>query len=321
MPKELRPSELLYEVTPDDREHIQHQIVPEISLEMALSEKGLREFERLIEHFERTEHRDFDQYFKNQRNKLNATKNSTLKPKLPNIDLYLSSTKIYSQKAQDLVIKYWRDRQKELKRPLLRRHWKILHLSNHGFGEQDNNKIAFAPRQNNKMTLRKGNRLLSGMPLALKLKELLNENKQAHLLVKMVAARERLKLARLQCEFPRISPLETHGEVDFLVSKELTTGKEILEEFNTTYATIHGSDRVRPEKADKEQDLLTYYANIVLELERLDLELADFEPPNMDKIKDLIFELRPYNSELRSKLLNICESGGSGRQLLSKYGF
>lgn len=305
MPIDLRPSELLYEVTPDDRDYIKHHIVPEISEETAFSEPGLREFEKLIEHFEKTEHRDFNLYFKNQKNKLNPNKSTSLKPKLPNIDLYMNSAKIYSQKAQDLVIKYWRDRQKELKRPLLRRHWKILHLNNHGYGEQDNNKIAFAPRQNNKMTLRKGNRLLSGIPLAQKLKELLYENKQAEWLVKMVASRERLKLAKLQCEYPRLALVANRTEIDAQATQFLTKGREMLEDFNNTYTEINGSETIRPEKADKEQDLLTFYANIILELEKLDLELADFEPPNMDKIKDLIFELRPYSSDLRSMIFLI----------------
>jgi hypothetical protein len=253
--------------------------------------EGISQFETLIQHYELTEHRDFDKYFKNTKSNPLSSKPVTLKPKLPNVDLYLHTANLFPHSIQDKVISYWRERQKELRRPLLRKHWRILHLNNHGYGEQDSNKLAFANRTNNKMNLRKSNRMLNGIALVEKLKELLRENQQALFMVKMVHQRELLKLDQLMLGFNRkdiskyLAPLASHMES----SKNL-----IAQVKDQVLSDEPFAESSREDKEDNEQDCLTFFCNIVSELNDLDLKLENFNSRSLDSMKDKFFELKNH---------------------------
>lgn len=254
------------------------------------SAEGVEQFEKLIRHFELTEHSDFRNYFKNTKSNPLSAKPVTLKPKLPNVDLYLQSgTPLFPFTRQDRVIAYWRQRQKELRRPLLRKHWRILHLSNHGYGEQDNNKLAFANRTNNKMNLRKSNRMLSGLPLVEKLRELLRENRQALFMVRMVRQREELKLDQLLLGFRRKEATRLVGHV----SGHLESASQLLAQAKEeVLAEEPFAEPSREDKEDHEQDCLAYFCNIVTELGALDLQLENFCSRSLDAMKDKFFELK-----------------------------
>ena len=276
------PNPAQYEAIPQDIVFLKKEI-PD-------SPEAIRQFEKLITHFELTEHRDFDKYFKNTKSNPLSSKPVTLKPKLPNIDLYLrSGARLFSDSLQDKVISYWRQRQKDLRRPLLRKHWKILHLNNHGYGEQDNNKLAFANRTNNKMNLRKSNRMLNGMPLVEKLKELLKENDQALYMVRMVRQREVLKLDQLMLGFNR---KEAHKH-ESRISKNLDSSQQLIEEVKEKVLNDEPfSEPNREDKEDNEQDCLIFFANIITELNYFDLRLENFKSASLDAMKDKFFKLK-----------------------------
>ena len=221
----------------------------------------------------------------------------TLKPKLPNIDLYIKS-QIFTTNLQDKVISYWRSKQYRLRRPLLRKHWKILHLTNHGFGEQDSNKLAFASRQNNKMNLRKGNRWLNGMPLADKLKELKDENHHALFLARMVKHREIIKTNQLMLAYSsKLNPL-SNQELK-TIDKELRESQNIIKEIkDKDIVKNSGCDPVRQEKESEHQDLLLFSINLVYELGILDLTIDNFQTKNLDKVEPKISE---YKKKLESQ--------------------
>ena len=257
-----------------------------------VSHDGIAQFEELIKHFELTEHRDFDKYFKNTKTNPLSSKPVSLKPKLPNVDLYKKkNVPLYPQPLQDRVITYWRTRQKELRRPLLRKHWRILHLNNHGYGEQDNNKLAFANRTNNKMNLRKSNRMLSGLPLVDKLKELLRENKQALFMVRMVRQRELLKLDQLLLGFNRKEASAYAGQI----AKHLDHSRLLVNQVKDTVLSNEPFiEPNREDKEDNEQDHLMYFCNIVAELGQLDLQLENFRSKGLEAKKDKFFELKNW---------------------------
>jgi len=297
---------MVYDATPEDIVFLRD------TLEGLNTHEGITQFETLIQHYELTEHRDFDKYFKNTKSNPLSSKPVTLKPKLPNIDLYLRNMTLFPLSVQDKVISYWRERQKELRRPLLRKHWRILHLNNHGYGEQDSNKLAFANRTNNKMNLRKSNRMLNGMALVEKLKELLKENEQVMYMVKMVHQRELLKLDQLLLGFNKkdiskyLPPLTQHLES----SKYLITQvkEQILHDEPFTESS-------REDKEDNEQDCLTFFCNIVNELNELDLRLENFNSRSLDAMKDKFFDLKNHSG------LNNPNTSGYHRRLHQRGNF
>lgn len=277
------PDAAIYEATPQDVTFLRRD------LNGLDTSEGIRQFETLIKHFELTEHKDFDKYFKNTKTTSLSSKPTTLKPKLPNIDLYSDQVSLFPQSLQDQVINYWRQRQKLLRRPLLRKHWRILHLNNHGYGEQDNNKLAFANRANNKMNLRKSNRMLNGMPLVEKLKELLKENEQAMFIVKMVRQREILKLDQLMLGFDQKDILKHTKRINENLEKSRAIVDVIKDKVLNDEPLTEPN---REEKEDNQQDCLIFFANIVHELNELDLQLDDFNSRSLDAIKDKFFELK-----------------------------
>ena len=253
--------------------------------------EGIAQFESLIQHYELTEHRDFDKYFKNSKSNPLSSKPVTLKPKLPNIDLYLRTMNLFPQSLQDKVISYWRERQKQLRRPLLRKHWRILHLNNHGYGEQDSNKLAFANRTNNKMNLRKSNRMLNGMALVEKLKELLRENEQALYMARMVHKRELLKLDQLLLGFHRKDISKYLGPV----TEHMESSRRLMNQVEEQVLNDEPfSEPNREDKEDNEQDCLTFFCNIVNELNELGLNLENFKSRSLDSMKDKFFELKNH---------------------------
>ena len=259
------------------------------SLQGRDSTEGIKQFEKLIRHFELSEHRDFHKYFKNTKSNPLSSKPVTHKPKLPNVDLYLRGMSLFPQNLQDKVISYWRERQKTLRRPLLRRHWRILHLNNHGYGEQDNNKLAFANRTNNKMNLRKSNRMLSGGLLVEKLKELLKENQQLLFMVKMVKQRELLKLDQLMLGFGRKDASKYFKKIN----EDLETSRVLVGQVKDKVLNDEPfSEAHREDKEDNEQDCLAFFCNIVAELSEIDLKLENFESRALDSMKDKFFELK-----------------------------
>lgn len=300
------PDPAAYEATPEDVAFLR-------DLDSLDSPEGIAQFERLITHFELTEHRDFDKYFKNTKAASLSARPVSLKPKLPNNDLYLPGAGLFPPEVQNRVISYWHARQKRLRRPLLRRHWRILHLSNHGFGEQDNNKLAFANRANNKMNLRKSNRMLSGMPLVEKLKELLKENEQALFIVKMVRQREVLKMDQLTLGFNQ----KDVAKYSKRVGEHLDVCRGLVERVKDKVLSDQPfAESNREEKEDNEQDFLVFFTNIINELNELDLRLDDFKSLSLDAMKDKFFKLKKmagiHNPALRSYSQGGHSKGGAG---------
>ena len=166
---------------------------------------------------------------------------------------------LFPQNLQDKVISYWRERQKTLRRPLLRKHWRILHLNNHGYGEQDNNKLAFANRIKNKMNLRKSNRMLSGMSLVEKLKELLKENQQVLFIVKMVKQRELLKLNQLLLGFERKNTSKHIKQINQDIDSTRKLVKQVKEKVLNDEPFSKSN---RENKEDNEQDCLSFFSVI-----------------------------------------------------------
>ena len=277
------PDPTLYDATPKDILFLRDE------LNVLDNPNSVSQFEQLIQYFEQTEHKDFDKYFKNTKSNPLSSKPVLLKPKLPNNDLYLEGLPLFPRPLQDRVIAYWRKRQKELRRPLLRKHWRILHLSNHGYGEQDNNKLAFANRTNNKMNLRKSNRMLSGLPLVDKLKELRRENEQAIYMVKMVRQRELLKLDQVLMAFNR----KDASKFAERLSKNVSISRQLLMQVKDKVLSDEPfAEPNREDKEDNEQDYLAYFCNIVSELDQLDLQLDHFRHRSLDAMKDKFFDLK-----------------------------
>lgn len=295
------PNPSLYEICEQDlvflKSEVANILIPEKDL---FDNPGLSEFEQLITHFENTEHKDFDSYFRVTGSRSLASRSITIKPKLPNVDLYLKGLSLFTLAVQDKVIAYWKKRQKNLRRPLLRKHWKILYLNNQGYGEQDTNKIAFAPRTSNRMNLRKGNRMLNGLPLAEKLKELREENKQALFLVKMVHQREILKRDQFLLSLNRKDAL---GQVN-RVNNNLESCQQLLTEIKEKdFIDESPSEPIKQGIENDEQDIKMFLCNLVTELGKMGLSIENLDTKYRDTFDTQILELKE-KAETIEKIVN-----------------
>lgn len=91
---------------------------------------------------------------------------------------------------------YWRRQRKELKRPLLRRFWKVI------LADDNNPRAAFRPREKEKMRLRRSNKNLDANTVR-KLKNLYDEMDMIRTEVKAIGLRERMKLRVTEMKYLR----------------------------------------------------------------------------------------------------------------------
>jgi hypothetical protein len=96
----------------------------------------------------------------------------------------------------ETITSYWIEKCKKLRRPLLRKNWKVI-LTKDKYGEVDRLKKAFHPRES-RMNLRKTNRISKEDLLDIQ-KDLAKENDLAYCISKFIVYREKLKCYRLYC--------------------------------------------------------------------------------------------------------------------------
>lgn len=158
-------------------------------------------FEALVSRFERRE----IEHFLRQTAELSAKpcfgKKSVSRQRFSLFMLWDASSAALGFAAQTRVFAHWRRRQVALRRPLLRAFWKVAGLPFSGFGRQDPRKSAFEPRRNKKKKTRLGSRGLKGGSLLRSLRGLRREMRLLLALVRMVTARERLKLRLRELDF------------------------------------------------------------------------------------------------------------------------
>lgn len=176
-----------YEACPDDIQFLKDEIDNRVIYQFPLSfESLITEFESLIKYFE---NKEYQHHLINSKNSDQEIKyNKKIKPILPNKKLHLLSLRLFSKSLQNKVIKYWKNKQKKLKRPLLRKYWKLLHQPNQNFGIQNKINLAFAPQP-------KINKRITKTKSLDQYNQIYKDNKNILLLISLINYREKLKLA------------------------------------------------------------------------------------------------------------------------------
>lgn len=278
-----------YEASPTDLAFIRKSLLTMVSpvhddtLEMIVND-----FEKLIMHFEQLEYKDYLIPPKVKKNRTIGNPTNLIKHKLPNVDLFLSNLNVLNKTHQELVIQFWKDEQKRIKRPLVRKYWTILFNNNQGFGDQNLNKLAFAPRTVTKMQLRKSNRILSGVPLAEKLLEFYEENRKALYIVKMIKQRETLKFHQNLLKYRREKSGKIINEIIDNQVQVTECIKIVNEEFEKNNIVVD----VDTEKDDFERDTIQFLSNLIHESSLLGLNIKCINTPSQYLLENKVAKLK-----------------------------
>ena len=151
-------------------------------------------FEKLIIRFEKKELEYFLSKSANWAAKYLLNKKGFTRQRFSLFMLWDPCSRVFDYQSQSLIFDYWRKRQQQLRRPLLRCYWGVVHSPFSGFGKQNSKKIAFQPRKMKKKKTRVGSRYLRGICMLANLKSLRREMRMLQNLLRMVTLRERLKL-------------------------------------------------------------------------------------------------------------------------------
>jgi hypothetical protein len=278
-----------YEASPADLAFIRKSILPTLtsSNETCLN-IAVADFERLIAHFEHLEYKDYLTPPKVKKSRTIGNTNNLIKHKLPNVDLILSNMEILTKAHQELVIQHWKEEQKRIKRPLVRRYWTILFNNNQGFGDQNLNKLAFAPRTVNKMQLRKSNRILSGSPLVEKLVEFYEENKKALYIIKMIKQRETLKFHQNLLKYKR----EESGKIINEVIENQAQVTECIRVVNEEFEKNNIVVDVDTEKDDVDRDTIEFLTNLLHQTSTLGLNIECINTSNQHLLENGVIKLK-----------------------------
>ena len=302
---------LYYEADSQDKQFLRSHLLSNVTCpKNSTLETLLTAYEAIIIHFEQTEFKLFNQTKKNKiRTRMTSWKNTFNRPQFSNVDLYDNDNQFFGVATQDLIIKFWKARQKLLKRPLVRGFWKFLHFPEHGFGKQDIKKLAFAPRNDSRMRLRKNYKFVKGRPLIDKLNALKEENQRALFLVQMVKQREILKAQLLRIElFKPMSPNDKCVKVsDSLIS----SSSNLVEKMHLRTGTEGTNSKFKKsvKREEEEEDMTTFLANVVEQTWEHGFELSEFHVHHREETSIKIRSLQSSGifHSLKEKQVNSSE--------------
>lgn len=278
-----------YEASPNDLAFIRKSILPTIALQNENNfELIVNEFERLIAHFEFLEYKDYLVPPKSKKNKFNAPSNIVIKHKLPNVDLFLSDLNVLDKSHQELVIQFWKEEQKRVKRPLVRKYWTILFNNNQGFGVQSLNKMAFAPRTVSKRQLRKCNRFFGETSLANKLVEFYEENKKALFIVKMIKQRETLKFHQNLLKYNK----NESGKYLKRIIDNHAQAHECMKMIDAEFEKNNMVVDVDTDKNDFERDTLEFFCNLMSQTLDMGININHINTPHQHHLENKVTELK-----------------------------
>ena len=248
-------------------------------------------FEQIIIRFEKIEM----EYFISKNidpNKRNYTVNKTLFRQMFSLyQLWDIKHKIFNRSAQSSIYKYWRDKQKTLRRPLLRCYWYIIHNYLSNFGPQDPKKLAFAPRPTNKKKIRTNSRCLKGERMLDRLSDLMSQMEKLRKLVKMTTLREKLKLQNELINRKRSDFKNFIVESDRVMDQVMCVMNDLPEKMNASFDVLEK----RKKKIDEDEDMMIFLMNLIGEIGYVGFDVADFLNKNAVKTSKKIRRIRSYD--------------------------
>jgi hypothetical protein len=236
-------------------------------------------FEKFIEYMEEKEIAEFLKKKKfcqivRKKNSGFPTANEIWREKLPLYFLRDTEHELFSLPNQSLIFDFWRKKQNYFKRPMVRKHWKLLHIPRHNFGSQDLRKLSFAPRKLERKQTRFKDRFLRKDNAHALMLQLLKESKDLMELIRLVTFREKVKYELVLFEFSSRpwNVMKKAAHVDVVLDK-VNEHLDFIESENLNCVCPFEGGKT---EALSFQDRLMFMCNLVEELDGLGFELDDF---------------------------------------------
>ena len=202
---------------------------------------------------------------------------------------YIDTT--FTKEVLDKVIEYWKKKCRIVKRPLLRKNWKIIN-TNQLYGEVDVNKLAFKNREKKKRPQRNANKVSDEENLNF-LQKLKKEKEIALYVCSLILHREKLKLDNLTLLPIGQSESEKSTKMSARIDKHLRSSKRLVIEVDNLINEYNPPVISEPEPAPVIQpvkpqiinnDYSYFTASLIADMHQQNFKFDDFRSDNIQTI-------------------------------------